>query len=79
MLIEHTHPDHIAGLLGISAHSLELRRQGILKRLGPTCGVDDRHQGEDEHRGPVATERFPETRLVRLSASCPTNDQMPPL
>jgi len=38
MLLEHTSPDHIAGLLGISARSLELRRQGILKRLGPSCG-----------------------------------------
>ena len=38
MLLENTPPDHIAGLLGLSAHSLELRRQGILKRLGPTCG-----------------------------------------
>jgi DNA-binding NarL/FixJ family response regulator len=37
MLLEHTPPDHIAGLLGISARSLKLRRQGILKRLGPTC------------------------------------------
>jgi DNA-binding NarL/FixJ family response regulator len=36
MLLEHTPPDHIAGMLGISAHSLELRHQGILKRLGPT-------------------------------------------
>ena len=62
MLLEHTHPDHIAGLLGISARSLELRRQGILKTLGPTCGVDDRRQDEGEHRGPVATEGSPETR-----------------
>ena len=62
MLMEHTHPDHIAGLLGISAHSLELRRQGILKRLGPTCGVDDRRQGEREHRGPVATDGSRDTR-----------------
>ena len=44
MLLEHTPPDHIAGLLGISARSLEQRRQDILKRLGPTCGVDDRRQ-----------------------------------
>lgn len=80
MLIEHTHPDHIAGLLGISAHSLELRRQGILKRLGPTCGVDDRHQGEDEHRGPVATESFPKTRAPSPERKLlATNDQMPPL
>ena len=48
MLLEHTHPDHIAGLLGLSARSLELRRQGILKRLGPTCGVDDCRQDERE-------------------------------
>jgi DNA-binding NarL/FixJ family response regulator len=61
MLSEHTPPDHIAGLLGISARSLELRRQRILKRLGPTCGVDDRRQDEREYRGPVATEGSPET------------------
>jgi DNA-binding NarL/FixJ family response regulator len=34
MLLEHAPPDHIASMLGISAHSLERRRQGILKRLG---------------------------------------------
>jgi DNA-binding NarL/FixJ family response regulator len=34
MLLEHTPPDHIASMLGISAHSLERRRQGILTRLG---------------------------------------------
>ena len=72
MLLEHTPPDHIAGLLGISARSLELRRQGILKRLGPTCGVDDRHQDGREHRDPVATAGSRETRRqmrpVRLSA-----------
>ena len=62
MLLEHTHPDDIASLLGITARSLELRHQGILKTLGPTCGVDDRRQDEDEHRGPVATESAPETR-----------------
>jgi DNA-binding NarL/FixJ family response regulator len=33
MLLEHTPPDHIADLLGLSARSLELRRKGILKRL----------------------------------------------
>jgi two-component system response regulator DesR len=44
MLLEHTPSDHIAGLLGISARALELRRQGILKRLGPTCGVDERRE-----------------------------------
>ncbi len=56
MLLEHTPPDHIAGLLGLSARSLELRRQGILKRLGPTCGRDDRHQDELKHRSPVPTD-----------------------
>ena len=56
MLLEHTHPDHIAGLLGLSARSLELRRQDILKRLGPTCGVDDCRQDEREHRSPVPTD-----------------------
>jgi DNA-binding NarL/FixJ family response regulator len=34
MLLEQTPPDHIASMLGISAHSLERRRRGILKRLG---------------------------------------------
>jgi DNA-binding NarL/FixJ family response regulator len=61
MLLEHTPPDHIAGLLGLSARSLELRRQGILRRLGPTCGVDDRREDERGHR-PVATEGSRETR-----------------
>ena len=42
MLLEHTPSDHIAGLLGISARSLALRRQNILKRLEPSCGVDER-------------------------------------
>jgi DNA-binding NarL/FixJ family response regulator len=55
MLLEHTPPDHIAGMLGISAHSLELRYQGILKRLGPTCGCDDHRKDDREPRGPVAT------------------------
>jgi two-component system, NarL family, response regulator DesR len=36
MLLEHTPPDHIAGLLGLSARSLESRRQGIVRRLGST-------------------------------------------
>jgi two-component system, NarL family, response regulator DesR len=36
MLLEHTPPDHIADLLGLSARFLELRREGILKRLGLT-------------------------------------------
>jgi DNA-binding NarL/FixJ family response regulator len=62
MLLEHTPPDHIAGLLGLSARSLELRRQGILKRLGPTCGLDERREDELEYRGPVATEGSRETR-----------------
>jgi DNA-binding NarL/FixJ family response regulator len=62
MLLERTPSDHIAGLLGISAHSLALRRQNILKRLGPTCGVDDRHQDRREHHGPVATAGSRETR-----------------
>jgi hypothetical protein len=61
MLLEHTPPDHIAGLLGISARSLELRLQGVLRRLGPTCGVDARREDEREHR-PVATEGSRETR-----------------
>ena len=56
MLLEHTPPDHIAGLLGLSARSLELRRQAILKRLGPICGLDGHRQDERTHRGPVATE-----------------------
>lgn len=73
MLIEHTHPDDIAGSLGISAHSLELRRQGILKRLGPTCGVDDRRQDEGGRRGPVATERA----LPRRAAQ-PPERKLPP-
>ena len=85
MLLEHTPPDHIAGLLGISARSLELRRQGILKRLGPTCGVDDRRQDEREHRGPVATEGSRETRPSDEAGAperkiLPTSDhQMPRL
>ena len=62
MLLEHTPPDHIAGLLGLSGRSLELRRQGILKRLGPTCGVDDCRRDGREYRGPVATEGSRETR-----------------
>jgi two-component system, NarL family, response regulator DesR len=62
MLLEHTPPDHIAGLLGISARSFRLRRRGILRRLGPTCGVDDRRQDEREQRGRVATEGSGETR-----------------
>jgi DNA-binding NarL/FixJ family response regulator len=52
MLLEHTPPDHIAGLLGISARSLETRRQAILKRLAPTCGADDCRPDERELRGP---------------------------
>jgi DNA-binding NarL/FixJ family response regulator len=55
MLLEHTPPDHIAGMLGISAHSLELRYQAILKRLGPTCGCDDHRKGRPRPRGQVAT------------------------
>lgn len=62
MLLEHTPPDHIAGMLGISAHSLELRHQGILKRLGPTCGGDDHRQDNHVPRDPVATEGSRETR-----------------
>ena len=49
-LVKHAPPDDIAGLLDISARSLELRRQNILKRLGPTCGVDDRRQDGRGHR-----------------------------
>ena len=47
---------------GISARSLELRRQGVLKRLGPTCGVDDGRQDRSEHHDPVATAGSRETR-----------------
>ena len=71
MLLERARPDHIAGLLGISAHCLELRRQGILKRLGATCGTEPRRQDDHAHRGPVAPERSGETRPddpVHLSA-----------
>src|SRR5947209_3982784 len=39
MLLEHTPPDHIAGLLGISARSLELRREGILKPARTDLGT----------------------------------------
>lgn len=62
MLMEHAPPDDIAGLLGISARSLELRRQNILKRLGATCGVDDRRQDGRGHHDPVATAGSYETR-----------------
>jgi hypothetical protein len=41
-LAGHTDRDHIAGLLGISAHSLELRRRDILKRPAPTALVAER-------------------------------------
>lgn len=75
MLLEHTHPDDIASLLGISARSLELRRQGILKTLGPTCGVDDRRQDEGEHRGPVDTESSPETRRSATGAQASSRQE----
>jgi DNA-binding NarL/FixJ family response regulator len=68
MLLEHTPRDHIAGLLGISVRSLEARRQDILRRLGPTCGVDDRRQDECEHRDPVAAEDSRATRPSDQSA-----------
>jgi DNA-binding NarL/FixJ family response regulator len=85
MLAEHTPSDHIAGLLGISARSLGVRREGILKRLGPTCGVDDRHQDGREHRDPVATAGSRETRQSDENGTparkiLPTSDhQMPRL
>jgi DNA-binding NarL/FixJ family response regulator len=62
LLLEHVHPDHIADTLDISARSLRMRRQGILERLGRTCGVDDRRQDGREHRDPVATAGSHETR-----------------
>lgn len=62
MLLEHTPPDHIAGLLGIRARSLELRRQGILKQLEPTCGSDDRGPDGREYHNLVATAGSRETR-----------------
>ncbi len=85
MLLEHTPPDHIAGVLGISARSLELRRQDILKRLGPTCGVDDRRQDGGDHRDRVATADSRDTRQSNETGRperkiLPTSDhQMPRL
>ena len=73
MLIEHAHPDDIAGLLGISARSLELRRQDILKRLGPTCGVDavTRTGADAAIRSllPALAGRADQTRPVHLSTT----------
>jgi two-component system nitrate/nitrite response regulator NarL len=83
MLLEQTPPDHIAGLLGLSARSLELRRQGILKRLGPTCGLDDRRQDGSGHRDPVAgsreTRRSDETGAPERKILPTSDHQMPRL
>jgi two-component system, NarL family, response regulator DesR len=46
MLLESTHPDHIARTLGISARELKLRRVSIVKRLGHTRGSDAGHQDQ---------------------------------
>jgi two-component system response regulator DesR len=72
MLIEHTHPDHIAGLLGISARSLELRRQGILKRSGrpaESTTIARTSANTTVRSLPRApARRASQTRAVRLSA-----------
>lgn len=51
MLLERAHPDHIAGILGLSAHALRRRRQAILQQLNAlrTSDANRRHPRSEPH------------------------------
>ena len=63
MLLQRTHPDDIARTLGISARSVERRRQSILKRLTDTPARHDPRAGELRLSSRLKSQERPESRV----------------